>query len=295
MNLSKAKFALIPALFALLKSKNVTRAAQQLNISQSAMSKVFAQLRDAFDDELLVRSGKQYTLTSRAEGLLVELESIMPLAQRLWLPGALDLANESRFINIAGTDMDIDFISHRLERILAKAPKAGIAVTTSGEDSLSLLHGGDIDFLCTAFDSKASYLSRALLIHSDYVVLVNRDANIERMTLEHYMSHDHVAFQLSNARKSAVDMHLERERSNRRICLWTPTFHHAIKTVACSSRQLLLTIPRAFAERSPFSSQLLSYPLPLPLPDIKVYLYWHNKINSDPYLNWARDILLDNN
>ena len=48
---------LLVALDALLTHQNVTRAAEQLNLSQSALSGALARLREHFDDELVVPMG----------------------------------------------------------------------------------------------------------------------------------------------------------------------------------------------------------------------------------------------
>lgn len=291
-NISKSDFALLPPLFALLKYKNVSHAAGQLHLSQSAMSKILAQLRASFDDELLVRTGKQYGLTRRGEFLLAELETLMPQAEKLWQAPKLDLANETRFISIAGTDMDIDFISPRLDSILQQAPNAGISITTSSEQSLQLLKAGELDFVMTAFDTSQEYLDRALLLSSDYVVVTNKSHSTATMDIASYLSLTHIAFQLSGARKSAVDLLLAQNNLRRKIALWTPTFYHALKTIATSSRDFALTMPQVFANRSQYAEQLNCYPLPVGLKPIKVYLYWHRKIEGDAFLRWVRGEIL---
>ncbi|MBP9955753.1 MAG: LysR family transcriptional regulator, partial [Pseudomonas sp.] len=63
MNLAKINLNLLIALQALLEERNVTRAAQHLHVTQSALSKSLAQLRQLFDDPLLVRVENQLHLT----------------------------------------------------------------------------------------------------------------------------------------------------------------------------------------------------------------------------------------
>ena len=50
--------SLLLALEALLREKSVNRAAEQLFVSQPAMSAALAKLREYFDDQLLVRVGR---------------------------------------------------------------------------------------------------------------------------------------------------------------------------------------------------------------------------------------------
>jgi DNA-binding transcriptional LysR family regulator len=51
----------------MLTEKNISRAAERMFISQSAMSNALARLRQYFDDELLVRVGRRMELTPRAQ------------------------------------------------------------------------------------------------------------------------------------------------------------------------------------------------------------------------------------
>src|SRR5271170_8227173 len=69
---------LIYPLHALLEERHVTRAAKRCFLSQSAMSRALERLRETFQDELLIRSGRGYERTVRGERLLRELESILP-------------------------------------------------------------------------------------------------------------------------------------------------------------------------------------------------------------------------
>lgn len=70
MELQLFDLNLLVALDALLTERNVTRAGNRLNLSQSAMSGALARLRHYFDDELLVPVGRQMALTPVAEGLV---------------------------------------------------------------------------------------------------------------------------------------------------------------------------------------------------------------------------------
>ena len=54
---------LLSALHALLTERNVTRAAEQLNLTQPTMSGMLQRLRYQFDDQLLVRNGRHMELT----------------------------------------------------------------------------------------------------------------------------------------------------------------------------------------------------------------------------------------
>ena len=66
MNINRVDLNLLVYLDALLRERNVTQAANQLNLSQPAMSNGLRRLRDLFDDPLLVRTSDGMTPTERA-------------------------------------------------------------------------------------------------------------------------------------------------------------------------------------------------------------------------------------
>jgi hypothetical protein len=67
MNLERVDLNLLTHLDVLLREKNVTRAAEQLGVTQPAMSNILRRLRVLFNDPLLIRSSEGMTATERAE------------------------------------------------------------------------------------------------------------------------------------------------------------------------------------------------------------------------------------
>ena len=70
-------------LYALLEERHVTRAAKRCFLSQPAMSRSLERLRESFGDELLIRTGRIYERTVRGEGLLRELQNLLPRLEAL--------------------------------------------------------------------------------------------------------------------------------------------------------------------------------------------------------------------
>lgn len=75
---------LLLALDALLKERNVTRAAEHLGLSQPAVSAALARLRRHFDDELLHRIGNRYELTPLADQLAARTTAALVGVQRVF-------------------------------------------------------------------------------------------------------------------------------------------------------------------------------------------------------------------
>ncbi len=77
MKLQQVDLNLLVNLDVLLREKNVTRAAEQLGITQPAMSNILRRLRKLFGDPLLVRSSEGMTPTEYAQELQPRVREIL--------------------------------------------------------------------------------------------------------------------------------------------------------------------------------------------------------------------------
>src|SRR6266550_4127500 len=81
---------LLPPLAALLEERHVTRAAERSGLSQPAMSRALARLRQLLDDQLLIRDASGYVLTPRAERIQRQLAGLMPQLETLVADAVFD-------------------------------------------------------------------------------------------------------------------------------------------------------------------------------------------------------------
>ena len=103
--LEQMNLNLLLALHWLLVERSVTRAAVRLGVTQSAMSRSLGQLRDWFDDPLLVPASRKMLLTARAAGLREPLTaSLDGLRGLLRPPQAFDPATATGTVRMAATE-----------------------------------------------------------------------------------------------------------------------------------------------------------------------------------------------
>ena len=135
MTLGGTDLNLLLSLKVLLEEGNVTRAGVRLELSQPAMSAALARLRRRFDDELLVRAGRDYELTPFAKDLLPEVQhAVRLLGRALHLEDEFDPATSERVFRLSMSDYAIAVVHEPLLRLLARdAPPAyGSRSRTSG-------------------------------------------------------------------------------------------------------------------------------------------------------------------
>lgn len=139
---------LLPILGALLRRANVTHAARDLNMSQPAVSDALARLRLILHDELLIPSGRTFTLSALAQRLLSQVEETLTNIEALLAPGAFDPAQATGKIRIASSDYIGVVLGPRLVRKFAEqAPAMGFEIIDTHLDSNVDLRMGDVDLI----------------------------------------------------------------------------------------------------------------------------------------------------
>ncbi|WP_315982021.1 LysR family transcriptional regulator [Aliamphritea spongicola] len=123
---------LLRSLAVLLEQRNVTQSAEQLNMSQSALSKQLAQLRDYFDDKLLIRNGNDYLLTSFAQRLNPRLQEIISQLENLRDETDFNPQHCRRRFTFACTDYVANFIFPDVICSLSQQAPPSICCTASG-------------------------------------------------------------------------------------------------------------------------------------------------------------------
>jgi DNA-binding transcriptional LysR family regulator len=139
MALGGTDLNLLLPLKVLLEEGNVTRAGHRLDLSQPAMSAALARLRRRFDDELLVRAGRDYELTPLARDLLPEVQhAVRLMARALQLEDEFDPASTERSFRLAMSDYAIAVVHEPLVRLVTAAgPGIRLVIEHLGPDARS--------------------------------------------------------------------------------------------------------------------------------------------------------------
>ncbi|RYP84026.1 LysR family transcriptional regulator [Nocardioides guangzhouensis] len=136
MSLGGTDLNLLLSLKVLLEEGNVTRAGRRLALSQPAMSAALARLRRKFDDELLIRSGREYELTPFAQELLPEVQhAVRLMSQALRVEEDFDPATSERTFRLTMSDYAIAVLHDPLVAVVsASAPGVRLRIDHLGPD-----------------------------------------------------------------------------------------------------------------------------------------------------------------
>ena len=224
-----------------LRTGNLTRASERLNLTPSAISHALSRLRDIFGDPLFLRRAQGVVATPRAR-LLRE-----PVARALAaMRAALTTASEfrpaaiDRLFQIASLDAAVvNRAPALLARLAREAPNARIAFRTFGrEETLEGLRESRLDLALGVFDSTGPDMVRRPLGSESFAVVARVDHPRLRdgLTLEDWLACDHILVSAAGDLIGAVDAALAARGLRRRTSAAMPQFLAAFATVAASDR-----------------------------------------------------------
>lgn len=145
--LSRVDLNLLVSLSVLLKERNVSRAAEQLYLSQSAMSRTLQRLRGLFDDPLFFRSSNGIIPTEKAQ----KLEQLLPtllttlehfLANEVFSPATCD----KTFSLLIPSLISHAFFLPLIKEVFNEAPHVQLTEFSAKTNPYKWLESGLYDF-----------------------------------------------------------------------------------------------------------------------------------------------------
>ncbi len=291
---------LLVALHTLLETAHVTRAAERLGVSQSAMSHTLRRLREIFGDPLLVRSRGGMVPTRRAEEIrgpllngLLNLESLVRQNKDF------DPSTSSEKFSIGATEfMQLLFLPQLVDLLSQEAPAVGLHVfTPEARQSFRLLESGDIDFFIGSVvvrsmaEQVPGLMQRELGREPMVCAVRNGHPQVSgHLSLEVYANLPHILISPTGKGPGLVDMQLQRYGYSRHISVRLSSFLMAPWVTANSD--YILTAPRRVIESLQDKLALQVLEPPLEIASVPVILYWHERKHMDPTRQWMRQAII---
>jgi DNA-binding transcriptional LysR family regulator len=295
MDLHLFDLNLLVALDALLTERNVTRAGNRLNLSQSAMSGALARLRHYFRDELLVAVGRQMVLTPVAEGLVQPVRDILlQIRGTLGSKPQFDASTATRHLSLAVSDYVTEILmADVLRTARCEAPQITFELRPVGRRAAEDLESGELDFLIAPEGYVVSSQPTEILFEDTYTCVIwagNKTVG-KTMTLEQYLELGHVVVNVAgNEPPSNYDeQFLRRSNHRRRVEVSVPTFSIAPQLVVGTDR--VATITTRLAAKCAEILPVRLMPLPIAMPAMVELLQWHKVHEYDPAHHWFRRLL----
>lgn len=163
---------LLVALEALLLYQNVSRAAQHVGMTQPAMSRALARLRQLFCDDLLIRGGSGMKLTVKGAHLCSSLRTVMAQIRNV-----VAMKHEKSEIRLSIDESLAPIFLPPLLRDSAESQSALRASTfQSASSAMEQLHAGSVDFAVGSFpETMIERVHSSVIASEEFVTLVARE------------------------------------------------------------------------------------------------------------------------
>jgi LysR family transcriptional regulator, nod-box dependent transcriptional activator len=277
---------LLVALDALVAHQNVTRAARQLFISQSAMSGALARLREHFNDDLIVKSGRRMTLTPLAESLAQPLREVLSETTRLVKTrSAFDPAKSDRRYKIGCSDyVWTMLISEVLRRLAVEAPHVELWFAGTERE----FEKSDIDLLIVPDRFAGRGHPNEVLFAERYVCIAwTRNSLLgKRLTQPQYLSMGHVVSYSWPQRRDFIGDWFHRLGKPLKTASVTPSY--TLLPISVVGTNYLALVPERLARYYAKTLPLRILEPPVDIPAMTSVLQWHSYQNSDPGMQWMR-------
>ncbi len=296
VHLGAVDLNLLVALDALLIERSVTRAAQRIGLTQSAMSHALARLRSVLGDELLVRGPSGMVPTARGEALALPIRKALEEVARALAPAAFDPKTARGKVVVGTSDyVELVLLPSVVAHLAREAPGIDLRVVTLADDILPDLASGAMDLVIAPPDTyadRAGVLSRRLF-DDRFVCIVRREHPLakKKLTLARFIEARHALISPRGKEGGFVDDALARRGLSRRVAVAVPHFLIAPHLVASSD--LVLTVAQRVASviAEPLGLTILAPPSELALAGFTMALLWHERSQADPMLKWFREVL----
>jgi DNA-binding transcriptional LysR family regulator len=279
---------------ALLRYRNVTRAGNELGLSQSATSHALKQLREQFGDPLLVRVGRHMMLTHRAQALVEPLSQALGIVDTLLETREFDPAKAVRSFKIGTADYIGSLILPALMRELSvEAPNVVVHVDWVDRDVGPRLRAGELDLAIVPHAPKAGELHGLRLFTDELVVVAARDncAVHDGLTVEELEALPFASFGRAQAElPNFTERQLLENNVKPRRRLVVPDFMLLCSIV--SQTNYVTVLHGRFAEAMSEAMPIKFVPIPFEAESAKIVAYWGHQVHQDPGHRWFRSLVV---
>ncbi|MFC3109314.1 LysR family transcriptional regulator [Undibacterium arcticum] len=275
------------------KTRNVTRAADNLGMPQSTVSIALGKLRKHFGDRLFSRTTKGMEPTPHAQDVILDVRAtIAALEHALSHRVIFDAKKETREFKICMTDIsEVVLLPRLLNYLSVEAPGICFDISKISPDTPRDLEDGEVDLAVGFMPHLEAGFYQQKLFDQNFVCLAALDHPRihSALTREAFINERHLAVKTSGTGHFIVDKILAQEGIKRKSILQLPSFLAVARIVAQTT--FIATVPEKFglAMRDKESLQLLTPPVSLP--NFSVKQHWHERYHADPANRWLRQTL----
>lgn len=284
---------LFRVLDAIYTQGGVSAAARTLHLTQPAVTHALGRLRDHLGDPLFVRQGNRLLPTEKVRAMMPSVQSHLKgllasaHAQATFAPSRLQMEFAIGFRDI----LESIALPRLMAEIGPEAPGVRLVSRRVAADEMEReLSAGTLDLVVDRPLRAGTRISRQHLLDETLVVAMRRGhPSARQLSRADYLAAPHVVVSpLGEA--NALDTLLGQKGAFREVRMVAQHYFAACQIVAASD--LLLTVPKAYAEHVAPLLPMALQPLPIRIKAFPIFAYWHDSKDGDPAHAWFRERLV---
>jgi DNA-binding transcriptional LysR family regulator len=279
---------------ALLREQSVTKAGNNLGLSQSAISHSLTRLRAYFDDPLFVKVHRGIAPTAKGEALAPVIRDVMEtLREQVLSQSQFDPLEAKRSFKFCLSDMgELVFLPTLVARLKEVAPHCRIQTLQVLPDELASVLGsgeGDLAFGSVLNATEGLY-QEELFTHSFVCIVSVKNKKIGKsITVAQYSDMPHIAVTLTGQSTTPYDRAVEDAGVKRDLRILTPHFL-AIPLLLDQHPEYIATVPRELGAIFAHHGIVRMIEPPITLPIFALKQYWHPRFHHDRANRWLREL-----
>lgn len=276
----------------LMSERSVTRAAERLGRTQSAVSHALARLRRQLGDPVLVKSGTGMQASAFAVELIEQVRPILRTARRVLGPRQeFDAATSHRTFRLALPDLASALFPRLLELVRARSPGVVLEWTRYQQDMLLGVVDGQIDLALGPSDLRLpDGIATAPMGSLRWCCFGrHRHPAFARWGKKAWSRWPHVMVGLGDRLSNPVRDAAAAAGVHRTIAAHVP--HFAAVPPLLAKSDLLATLPAIVMVDVARRYDVTAMPVPFAIHPMPHDLLWSARLTNDPAIVWLRDCL----
>jgi LysR family transcriptional activator of mexEF-oprN operon len=274
----------------LMFERSVTRAAERLGRTQSAVSHSLSRLREQFGDPLLIKGGMRMQPTAFALDLIEQARPMLGGIQRVLSPAhVFDPATSRRVFRLAAPDFMLTLFADLLCQLRAEAPFVSVEWTAPREPTLLDVAEGLIDVAIVPAELRwpQGVVGEAVGALGWRCFGRRGHAAFSDWGRESWARWPQLVVRVGDSLTSPVNVAAAAAGLERTIAGWVPNFS-AIAPILAGS-EMLATLPTLAMTETLHTCRLDRREVPFPIAPLPHAMVWCNGCSRDPGLIWLRD------
>ncbi len=294
MNLYRLNLNLLPGLKALLDTQSVSLAAKQMHVTQSAMSRTLAQLREQLHDPILVRQGNRVFLSQKALRLKDDVNRVVAQASTIFENEQFDPFVTKKDFTIAGNYILLEkVLPDVLRQFWQQAPHFNFELLQFTPQLDKKLAAGQVDLVLGYVDKPPAGFSYEPLLDDAVCALVSEDHPLAESTittadLEQYSVIRHSSWLGS---PNFMRDYLQGLSENIRVVAKTPNLPIGLQLLK-DTQHILISTENA-AKANTYVQDMKVKALPGNPPTMEYYVVWPEYWEHNRAHRWFREFIIN--